>query len=330
MKFRFFLFSLPIFLCLLSCCTNTSKQESPDSTLQDSTIITESSKSLILDGNTVRTRFGVPEDFERIAVTPGSFEEFLQNLPLKPIDSRAILYNGSVSKDSLYRTVSVVDMPIDSLNLQHSHESIIRLRADYLYKTKQFDKISFIIKDNTTLDFNRWLQGYRIESKGKNLKLKKLENEREMNYQNFRAYLHDVFKFTDAESFKQNLRLIKDDDDDNEFGIGTIIMSGRAPYDAVIVVDMIEMTGSHPYSYMKAPGVLLAYGNSPAQEIAITRSIMDWLGIFPKNRGDNWTENSGSIWNTTTKGERQIDKQGGNIDIWKNYFINKKLYKFKI
>lgn len=327
MKFRFF-FSLPILLCLLSCGTNTSKQESPDSTLQDSTIITESSKSLILDGNTVRTRFGVPEDFERIAVTPGSFEEFLQNLPLKPIDSRAILYNGSVSKDSLYRTVSVVDMPIDSLNLQHSHESIIRLRADYLYKTKQFDKISFIIKDNTTLDFNRWLQGYRIESKGKNLKLKKLENEREMNYQNFRAYLHDVFKFTDAESFKQNLRLIKDDDDDNEFGIGTIIMSGRAPYDAVIVVDMIEMTENHR-SYMRVPGVLLACGNSPTQEIAIIGGC-DWLGLFPKDRGDDWKKNAGAIWTTQSKGERQIDKQGGNIDIGYNHFIKKSLFKFKI
>ncbi len=321
-----FILSLPAFF--LSGCISSSKQENSDSTQQDSAIISESSKSLILEGSTVRTRFEVPEDFERIAVTPGSFEEFLQTLPLKPINSPARLYDGSVSTDSLYRTASVVSMSIDSLNLQHSHESIIRLRAEYLYKTKQFDKISFIIKNNIPLDFNRWLQGYRIEPKGKNLKFKKMENEKEMNYQNFRSYLNDVFKFTDAKSFKQNLRLIKDDDDNNEFGIGTIIMSGQAPYDAVIVVDMIKMTGNHPYSYMKALGVLLAYGNSPAQEMAITRSIMDGLGIFPFNKGDNWTENAGSIWNTTTKGERQIDKQGGNIDIWKNYFTNKKLYKF--
>ncbi|MDE7413275.1 MAG: DUF4846 domain-containing protein [Muribaculaceae bacterium] len=321
-----FLLSIPAFF--LSGCSSSSKQKDSHSTKQDSTIISERSKSLILEGNTIRTRFEVPEDFKRTTVSPGSFEEFLQNLPLKPLDSPVRLYNAAVSKDSLYRAISVVDMSIDSLNLQHSHESIIRLRAEYLYKTKQYDKISFIIKNNISLGFNRWLQGYRIESKGKDLKLKKRENERDMNYQNFRSYLNDVFKFTDAKSFKQNLRLIKDDDDDNEFGIGTIIMSGRTPYDAVIVVDMIEMTGSHPYSYMKAPGVLLAYGNSPAQEMAITRSIMDWLGIFPTNRGDKWKENAGSIWTTTTKGERQIDKQGGNIDIWKNYFINKKLYKF--
>ena len=219
--------------------------------------------------------------------------------------------------------MSVVDM--DSIDFQNSHASIIRLRAEYLYKTKQFDKISFIIKNNIPFDFKQWLQGYRVEVKGKSINLKKSENEKDMNYENFRAYLRDVFQYTDAKSFRKNLRLIKDDDDDNEFGIGTIIMSSRAPYDAVIVVDMIEMTESHSHPF--GPAVLFAYGDPLAKEIAII-SGYDWLGLFPWKRECDWKEDAGVIWSGGSKGDRQIYKQGGNIDIWINRFINKKLLKY--
>lgn len=321
-SFHLFIFLL---LALLSGCKPSSKQESSDSTRQDSTLISEKSKSFILEGNTVKTRFGVPEGFKRVAAAPGSFEDFLQNLPLNPIASPVNLHKGRLTKDSLYWATSVVKL--DSIDFQNTHASIIRLRAEYLYKTKQFDKISFIIKNNISLDFNRWLQGYRMEGKGNNVKLKKTANEKEMNYQNFRAYLRDVFEFTDAKSFKNNLRLIKDDDDNNEFGIGTIIMSSRAPYDAVMVVDMIEMTADHPYSYMKQPAVLLAHGDSPANEIAIIAGY-DWLGMFPGKRSEDWKENPGSIWSTGSKGDREIYRQGGNLDVSTNCFINKKLLKF--
>lgn len=327
MKLKKYFLLICVFIFSLSSCGSFSKQQDSDSAKQDSTLTAQDSKSLILDGNTIRTRYKEPEDFKRVSVAPGSFEEFLQNLPLKPIDTLPKLYNGEIKQDSLMGFSSVVDMDIDSIDIQHSHESIIRLRAEYLYKTKQFDKISFIVKGNIPLDFNRWLQGYRIEASGNNLKLKKINQEIKMNQENFRAYLRDVFYYTDAESFRKNLRLIKDDDNNNEFGIGTIIMSNHAPYYTVIVVDMIEMTETHPYGYSEEPGVLVATGNSPAQEIAIVRGY-DWLGIFPKNRGDNWKEDAGSIWISHTKGERQMQKQGGNIDIGLKSINNKKLFKF--
>lgn len=217
-------------------------------------------------------------------------------------------------------------MDIDSIDYQYSHASIIRLRAEYLFKKKQFNKISFIIKDNITFDFNRWLQGYRIKSEGKNLKLKKVENETELNYQNFRAYLREIFQFTDAKSFQKNLHMIKEDDDNNEFGIGTIIMSSQYPYDAVIVVDMIKRTDTNSYRY-KQPAVLLAHGDATAQEIAII-GVYDSLGVFPINIENDWKKNAGSIWATGSKGDREIYKQGGNLDICINGFKNKKLLKF--
>ena len=324
-KLNHILFLLSIFSFLLSGCTSSSKQAESDSAQQDSTMVAEKHPSLILEGNTIRTRFAVPEDFERVAAAPGSFEEFLQNLALKPIASPIEQYNRQPTKDSLYWAMSIVDM--DSIGFQNSHASIIRLRAEYLYRTKQFDKISFIIKNNIPFDFKRWLQGYRVEAKGKSINIKKLENETDMSYENFRAYLRDVFQYTDAKSFRKNLRLIKDDDDDNEFGIGTIIMSSRAPYDAVIVVDMIEMTANHSHPFGDTPAVLFAYGDPFAKEIAII-SGYDWLGLFPKNRGEDWKEDAGVIWSGGSKGDREIYKQGGNIDIWTNNFIKKNLLKF--
>ena len=323
MKLKKYFLLICAFIFSLSSCGSSAKQEDSDSTKQDSTGTAQDSKSLILEGNTIRTRFAVPEDFERVAVAPGSFEEFLQNLPLKHFNSPIGQHERHITKDSLYWAMSVADM--DSIDSQNSHASILRLRAEYLYKTKQFDKISFIIKNNISFDFKRWLQGYRVEAKGKSINLKKSENEKDMNHENFRAYLRDVFQYTDAKSFRKNLRLIKDDDDDNEFGIGTIIMSSRAPYDAVIVVDMIEMTESHSHPF--GPAVLLAYGDPLAKEITII-SGYDWLGLFPKNRGEDWKEDAGVIWSGGSKGDREIYKQGGNIDIWINRFINKKLLKY--
>lgn len=102
MKFSFFLFLLLTFPCLFSCCTNSSTQESSDSIQQDSTIIVEDTQSFVLNGNTVKTRFGIPEKFERVKATPGSFEEFLQNLPLIPIPQPVDTYKNHITRDSLY------------------------------------------------------------------------------------------------------------------------------------------------------------------------------------------------------------------------------------
>lgn len=74
------------------------------------------SKSIIKpEGNTVETRFDVPEGFERMPVADGSFESYLRNLPLKPDGSYVQYYNGKIKYNGVY--CGVIDMDIGERDL---------------------------------------------------------------------------------------------------------------------------------------------------------------------------------------------------------------------
>ena len=65
-----------------------------------------------------------------------SYGTYLRNLPLKRPGSPVMLYNG-VEKEYQDGAYAVIDMEIGSQDLQQCADAVMRLRAEYLWHSKQ-------------------------------------------------------------------------------------------------------------------------------------------------------------------------------------------------
>ena len=83
----------------------------------------------------------LPGGYERIAGTNPGYTQFLRSLPLKPKGSKVKLYTGG---NAHFQTMNyaVVDLPMLS-NAEQCADACMRLKAEYLYQTGQYNKIKF-------------------------------------------------------------------------------------------------------------------------------------------------------------------------------------------
>lgn len=305
------------FLLLCANCTGKGNSNGSDSTMQSpDSIEMVGNKMKFKPGNTIKTRYELPKGFHRVKTDEGTFEHYLQNLPLKPEGYLTHLYDGTEKEKKV--ATSVIDLDIDTLDIQHSAASIIRLWAEYLYSSGQFDKIHFNFKNGFQCDYSKWAQGFRIKQDGSRTRWYKAGDEEDYSYESFREYLRIVFRNTDSHSLAKEMK----DATPEEFGIGTVIFNSRPPYNAVIVVDMIEMDSSHPKNHYNFKPILLAQGGDPAQEIEILRGNGDEYVLFGENKKEMYY---GCIWFTQEKGVQQLNVQGGNLWTDENKFFNKEL-----
>ena len=288
-----------------------------DSSRQADTLAIDSVSAINYEGGTIKTRYNVPPKFHRVKAERGSFAEYLQNLPLKSMDTSVHFYDGATKENNIGS--AVIDLDLDTVDTQDAIGSIIRLRGEYLYKSGQYDKIRFHLNKNFIADFPHWTKGYRIVKKGNKMSWIKVGKEEDFSYENFRAYLSVIMENANMKTLEMDLKKI----DEEEFGIGTIIFSDESPQHAAIVVDMIKMDKDVSVSGWKdMVGVLLAQGGAPAQEIEIIGGNWDEFALFPKH------SDFVNYWTTTSYRERFINKQGGTLLTKDKTFRNKKNYHF--
>ncbi len=208
-------------------------------------------------GETLQERINVPAGYERIPVKKNSFAYYLRNLPLKPHGAPVKMYDGS-TKPSEGVYVAVVDMPIGNRDLHQCADAVMHLRADYLWKTKQFHKIKFNFTNGFPAKYSRWIQGERIAVKGNKTYWYKAASPSN-SYRDFWKYLQMVFAYAGSYSLSNELKPVRVQD----MKIGDVFIVGGFPGHAVIVVDMAQnkKTGKKIF--------LLAQSYMPAQEIQI-------------------------------------------------------------
>lgn len=305
-----YLISVTLVLSISAACGHRQNTDDLDSNNKmDSSMTLEQESNSFTPGNTVKTRYELPQGYHRVKTESGSFEEYLQNLPLKPIGYSTHLYDGSLKERQI--STSVIDIDVDSLDLQHSADAIIRLRAEYLYKTGQFDKISYTFTNGFQCDYSKWAQGFRVRSDGNRTRWYKADDKTEdYSYPTFREYLRTMFAHSDEGTLAKEMKDAKED----EFGIGTVIFDRKNPRNVAIVVDMLERdTIRHGYGWDNAEVVLLAQGGKPAQEIEIIRGNGDEFNLFKEGDKDVTERKHSSIWTTPNKGERSLNRQGGRF-----------------
>ncbi len=208
--------------------------------------------------DTVSTRFSSPKGFSRENGVKGSFADFLQSLPLKPQGSRVLYYDGRVKSANVYD--AVINYPIGKKDLHQCADAVIRLRAEWLYRERRFDDITFNFTNGFKADYSKWRQGYRITVKGNTCTWVKSAVASD-TYESFWKYLETVFTYAGTISLSKALTPKSIE----KIEAGDVFIQGGSPGHAVIVVDMVKNTkGERKF--------LLAQSYMPAQEIQILKN----------------------------------------------------------
>ena len=205
--------------------------------------------------NNLAARIPAPQGYKRVDVTEGSFAHFLRNLPLKPAGSDLHYHTGQV-KERKYAG-AIVDMDFGKNSNEQCADAIIFLRASYLWKTRQYAKISFCFTNGFKAEYAKWAQGYRIRNNNAWVKTQKAD----YGYQSFRKYLNLVFQYAGTASLSQELKPIGRCWA-TDIQAGDVIIKGGFPGHAEMVVDVAENDKGERI-------VLLAQSFMPAQEIEI-------------------------------------------------------------
>lgn len=251
---------------LLGCNSiDTSSQAKSNSNvqMQNAELLAQTSNIIDSSKSTVATRFIVPEVYERVEVESNSFGAYLRNLPLKPIDSPVLYYDGTEKpNNNVY--MSVVDLPIGTRDLHQCADALMRFRAEFLRKQKRFDEIHFNFNNGFTAYYSKWKEGYRIKFNGTDFSWVKTASPSNSDA-TFWKYMEYVFAFAGTYSLAQELGSVPL----KEMKIGDLFVFGGSPGHAVMVVDMAahKVTGEKIF--------MLVQSYMPAQEAQILTNPND-------------------------------------------------------
>lgn len=211
-------------------------------------------------GNTIETRFPAPSGYARTEVSNNSFQQFLRTLPLKPSGSLVKYYDGRTKQNyNVYD--AVVDLSIGTKDLHQCADAVMRLRADYLYKQDQYDKIHFNFTNGFRVDYSEWMKGKRIKVEG-NRTWWVQSTEPSNTYSDFWKYMEIIFSYAGTLSLSKEMIAISIEN----INIGDVFIQGGSPGHAVIVVDLAtdKNTGKKIF--------LLAQSYMPAQELQVLKN----------------------------------------------------------
>lgn len=223
------------------------------------------------EGKTLKERIKVPDGFIRVEVENESFAHFLRYLPLKQHGSKVRYYDGRIKERDVYE--AVVDIDVGKRDLQQCADAVMRLRAEYLYNRKEYDKIHFNFTNGFKAEYTKWIQGYRITVEGNKANWVKTTGYSD-DYQSFRKYLDIVFTYAGTLSLSMELVPVKI----SEMKIGDLFIRGGSPGHCVIVVDIAKDIKTAEKIF------LLAQSYMPAQDIHILKNpvnndLSPWYSI---------------------------------------------------
>ncbi len=215
---------------------------------------------LTIEGTTIATRFNVPSGFERTAESENSFQSYLRNLTLKPDGSDVLYYDGRVKSNRVF--AAVVDLEIGKRDLHQCADAVMRLRGEYLWNTKQYDKIHFNFTNGFRVDYSKWMQGQRVGIDG-NRTYWKSGGTASNTYASFWKYMELIFTYAGTLSLDKELKTTSLEN----MKIGDVFIKGGSPGHAVIIVDMAinKETGEKLF--------MLAQSYMPAQEIQVLHNF---------------------------------------------------------
>lgn len=262
-----------VILSVISGCKSdkNSAKISPDNRNTEHSV-SEKSVQVNKDKNTVKERFFPPTDYEWIEEKPDSFGYFLENFKLKPYGTPILTYDGTpIATQHLHQ--AVFDIDTGKKDLQQCADAVIRLRAEYLFKAKKFDKIKFHFTSGDLFSWNEYKNGIRAFVNGNSVSFRETAAYDE-SYENFRNYLDLIFNYAGTISLhRETNSIIKNSD----LKTGDILITPGSPGHVVFIAGTcINKKGKKLF--------LLAQGFTPAQSIHLLsnpfeKNISPWYNL---------------------------------------------------
>ncbi|MDX2361430.1 MAG: DUF4846 domain-containing protein [Crocinitomicaceae bacterium] len=244
-------------ILLFACKENTAQT---DSQVADVAQEEEALQVPIIDpnGTTLETRINPPSGYERVPAEPSSYEQYLRDLKLKEHGEPALMYDGTPKNGQDYVFIAVVDQEIGTRDLHQCADAVMRIRAEYLWQTKQYDKIHFNFTNGFRCDYTKWMNGQRVSIKGNKTTWYNAGGPSN-TYKDFWKYMELIFNYAGTLSLSKEL-LPKDVKD---LAIGDVFIRGGSPGHAILVIDVAidPETGEKLF--------LLAQSYMPAQQTQI-------------------------------------------------------------
>ena len=217
-------------------------------------------------------RFPAPLGFSRIDVAEGSFSAWLRGLPLSPAGEKVRAFDG---REISARAAAVVALDVGARDLQQCADSIIRLRAEYLFSTSKLDGIAFHFTNGHLAPFSRWAKGERPRVDKQNRVRWEKRGEPSSSHESLRAYLDAVYQWAGTASLAAYTPKAKLQD----LRPGDFFVLGGFPGHAVVVLDVAKAADGRRK-------VLLGQGFMPAQSFhVIAGDDGAWFDIDEKARG---------------------------------------------
>lgn len=269
--------SILIVVLMTSACSN-DKTVSGSKTKIAGVMIPENAVQINKDKNTIMERFSAPKGYTWIEEQPDSFGYFIENFKLKPYGSQILKYDGTpIATQDVHE--AVFDIDTGNKDLQQCADAAIRLRAEYLYKTKKFDEIKFHFTSGDLVSWNDYKKGIRAFVNGNSVSFRKTADFDD-SYSNFRKYLDLIFNYAGTISLNKETKPVAKTSD---LKTGDILITPGSPGHIVFISGVCQNKKGEKL-------FLLSEGFTPAQSIHMLLNPFD-QNISPWYRLDvNATE----------------------------------------
>lgn len=239
----------------------------------------------------LEARFPTPPGYQRVAVTAGSFGEWLRGLPLAAPGTPVVSNSG----DTLYPgddpyVAAVIAIDVGPGDLQQSSDAVTRLHAEWLWASDKPDAISYRSASKLDMPFSRWAKGQRLLPSGPNVFWVVKGKPKDPNYSDFRQYIDAVMLWSNNFSLATRASRVSEP---AQLTPGDFFLQTRGKGHAVLVLDVAQKPTGERVALL---GQAL---QSPAQSMHVMRlgHATAWFSMRPPNpvltpRGDefSWAE----------------------------------------
>ncbi len=223
----------------------TVQMASTEQTVPTQTTIKDISTEQTVPVQTTVKDIPLPKGYRRVTCQDGTFAAWLRQLKLKS-DKTVYLFNGQ-KKLNQSAQYAVLDVSVGKRDLQQCADAIMRLRGEYFYGKKDYNKIEFHKVEGSLMKYTDYAGT-------------------DYSYPKFLKYMDKVFSAASTLSLSKEVTPLANPSDIRG---GDIFIKGGAPGHAVIVLDVAQHIENKQVIF------LLAQSYMPAQDIHILKNPND-------------------------------------------------------
>lgn len=216
-------------------------------------------------------RFAPPAGFTRVPVAEASFGEFLRTLPLAPVGTKVVTFEGK----PLYphgehpRIAAVVDIDVGDKDLQQCADAILRMHGEWQYGLGK--KPTYRALAGVAMPYAEWVRGSRAVAEGNKLSWAPIATPQADDHALFRKYLDVVFTWANTTSIERDSKAVPI----AELAAGDFfVLTGSPVGHGVLVLDVAKNDAGEL-------ALLLGQSYMPAQSFHVLKSATDatWFRV---------------------------------------------------